>query len=110
MAHIMPFAAHGDTLPAVKAEGKMKGRGDDRKCIGAEITVLLTADSCAHVPIVIEGYDMTRLPDRLSFQNHNVKLSFIQAKFKDLVIEFSGGDYGAIRYSGRATNVEFLNL
>lgn len=39
-----------------------------------------------------------------------MKLDFLKARFSDLVITFSGGDYGAIRYKGTATGVEFLNL
>ena len=38
-----------------------------------------------------------------------MKLDLLIADFKGLVIEFSGGDFGAIRYKGRATGVTFTN-
>lgn len=35
-------------------------------------------------------------------------MDFLKVRFTDLVITFSGGDYGAINYRGTASNVEIL--
>lgn len=61
-------------------------------------------------PITIPGLDISKLPSPEVVTERNMKLDFLKARFSDLVITFSGGDYGAIRYKGTATGVEFLNL
>lgn len=38
----------------------------------------------------------------------NVSLNFLKVRFTDLVVTFSGGDYGAIRYKGTATGAEII--
>lgn len=105
----LPYASHGDTLPVVKIAPKYKGKGDNRHIIGAEVTTILTFDSCAPVPIVIEGFDASKLPAQSIVNEHNMKLSFIMAQFRDLVINYRGGDFGSVIYSGTASSVEVMN-
>ena len=104
------FAAHGDTLAVSKISPKYEGSGEARHIIGAQVTALLLFDNCAQVPITIPGLDISKLPSPEVVTERNMKLDFLKARFSDLVITFSGGDYGAIRYKGTATGVEFLNL
>ncbi len=105
----LPFAAHGDTLPIVKISPKYVGSGDARHIEGTAINALLLFDNCAQVPITIPGLDVAKLPAPEVVTERNMKLNFIQARFTDLVISFSGGDYGAIRYKGTASGIEILN-
>lgn len=106
----MPFPAHGDTLPVVKGGPKYEGSGEARQLVGTVIEGLLLFDSCAHVRINIPDLDPSSLPSTEFFTERNMKMNFVLARFKNLVITFSGGDYGAIRYKGTASGVEFLNL
>jgi len=110
MPHTLPPAAHGDTLPVVKITPKHEGRGEARHIVGAELTALLPFDSMAPAPIVIPGLDAATLPTPEIVAGRNMKLDLLIAKFENLVIEFSGGDFGAVRYKGRATGVAFTNL
>lgn len=105
----LPFAAHGDTLPIVKIAPKYEGAGDARHIAGTTVTALLLFDNCATVSITIPGLDAAKLPAPEVVTERNMKLDFIKARFADLVISFSGGDYGAIRYRGAANGVEILN-
>lgn len=106
----LPYAAHGDTIPVVKVGPKYEGSGEARHLIGAVTDGMLLFDSCAHVPITIRDLDPTSLPSPEFFTERNMKMDFVLARFQNLVITFSGGDYGAIRYKGTASGVEFLNL
>lgn len=107
---ILPFAAHGDTLPVVKISTKYEGSGAARHEIGTQLNALLLFDSCAQVPITVQGLDVSQMPSPELVSERNMSLKFLVAKFQNLAIAFSGGDYGAIRYKGTATGVEFLNL
>lgn len=109
-AHDLPPIAYGDTLYVANAQEKFKGKDAARHSIGVEVDVILLFDHLAHVPILIEGFDVKQLPAPEVISEHNMKLDLIKARFKDLRITFSGGDFGAIRYAGTATGVEFLNL
>lgn len=106
----LPFAAHGDTLPVVKISTKYEGSGPARHEAGVQFNALLLFDNCAPVPITIPGLDITRFPTAELVTQRNLKLQFLIARFRDLVITFSGGDYGTVRYKGTATGVELLNL
>lgn len=106
----LPFAAHGDTLPIVKISQKFEGVGAARHEVGVQFTALLLFDNCAVVPIVVPGLDISQFPSAEIVTQRNMKLQFLVARLQNLVITFSGGDYGAIRYKGTATGVEFLNL
>lgn len=108
--HVLPPNAHGNRLPVSKIAEKYDGKGDARHVIGAEITVLLPFDNLAPVPIVIEGLDVAALPSAETVNEHNMKLDLLIGDFQGLVIEFAGGDFGAIRYRGRATGVSFPSL
>jgi len=110
MASTLPCAAHGDSLPIVKISPKYEGSGETRHIVGAQFTALLLFDNCAHVPITIQGLDASTLPSPELVNDRNLKLQFLIAKFQNLTITFSGGDYGSIRYKGTAAGVEFLNL
>lgn len=110
MGHTLPRAAHGDVLPVVKIAPKFEGKGDARHIVGAELMALLTFDNLAPVPIVIQGLDASTLPAPEVVAERNMKLDLLLAKFDGLVIEFSGGDYGAVRYKGSARGVTFTNL
>lgn len=105
----LPFAAHGDTLPIVKIASKYEGARDARHTAGTIATAMLLFDNCAQVPITIPGLDASKLPAPEVVTERNMKLDFIKARFTDLVISFSGGDYGAIRYRGTASGIEILN-
>lgn len=106
----LPFVAHGDTMPIVKIAPKFEGTGAARHEVGTQINVLLLFDNCAQVPIVISGLDASKLPSPELVMERNTGMKFLVAKFQNLVITFSGGDFGAVRYKGTATGVEFLNL
>ena len=110
MASRLPYAAHGDTLPVTKIETAYAGTGEARHVVGAKAIAMLLFDHCAHVPITIPGLDIAKLPTNDFVTERNMKMQFLVARFRDLVIEFSGGDYGAVRYKGTASGVEFLNL
>lgn len=105
----LPFASHGDILPIVKIGPKHEGKGEARHIAGSLIHALLPFGSCAQVPITIPGLDATKLPAPEVVTEHNMKLDFIKARFTDLTISFSGGDYGSIRYSGTASGVEIIS-
>ena len=104
----LPHSAHGDILPAVKISPKYEGTGDAKHIVGTTIETMLPFDSCAHVPVTIRGLDAFSLPSPEIIADHNLKLDFLKARFSNLVITFSGGDYGSIRYKGTASGVEFL--
>ena len=108
--HVLPPAAHGDTLPVVKIVPKYEGKGEARHIVGTEFDGLLPFDNMAHVPIVIPGLDAATLPTQETVCERNMKMDLLMGKFQGLVIEFSGGDFGAVRYKGRATGVTFTNL
>lgn len=110
MPSIFPFTAHGDTMPVVKTGTKFEGTGPARHEVGAQLNALLLCDNCAQVSIVIPGLDASKLPSPELVMERNMTMKFLIAKFQNLVITFSGGDFGAIRYKGTATGVEFLNL
>lgn len=110
MAHILPFLAHGSKLPVSKTSPRYEGKGDARHIVGSELTVLLPFDGMAQVPIVIPNLDPTTLPAQETITERNMKLDMLIGDFQNLVIEFSGGDFGAVRYKGRATGVTFTNL
>jgi len=106
----LPFQAHGDTLPVVKVEPAKEGPKDNRQVIGSKLFALLLFDSCAQVPIIVRGLDVSRLPAPEIFTQRNLRMNFIMAKFHNLSISFRGSDFGSVRYEASATNVEFLNL
>ncbi len=106
----LPFAAHGDTLPVVKISTKYEGSGAARHEAGVQFNALLLFDNCVAVPIVVPGLDISKFPSTEMVTQRNMKMQFLIARFRDLTITFSGGDYGAIRYKGTASGVEFLNL
>lgn len=108
--HTLPPAAHGSKIAVVKIAQKYEGRGETRHIIGSELTGLLPFDGMAAVPIVIPGLDVTTLPSQEVITERNMRLDLLVGDFQGLVIEFSGGDYGAVRYTGRATGVTFTNL
>lgn len=110
MASTLPFAAHGDTLPVVKISPKFEGSGAARREIGTQFNALLLFDNCAQVPITVPGLDASAMPSPELVSERNLSLKFLTAKFQNMIITFSGGDFGAIRYKGTATGVEFLNL
>lgn len=110
MPSTLPFAAHGDTLPVVKITTKYEGSGPARHEAGVQLNALLLFDHCAQVPITVPGLDITKFPSTEVVTQRNMKMQFLVARFRDLAITFSGGDYGAIRYKGTASGVEFLNL
>lgn len=106
----LPFAAHGDTLPVVKITTKYEGSGAARHEVGVQFNALLLFDNCAQVPITIPGLDISKFPSADVVTQRNQKLQFLIGKFQNLVITFSGSDYGRIVYRAVATGVEFLNL
>lgn len=106
----LPFAAHGDTLPVVKISQRFEGTGAARHAVGVQFNALLLFDGCAQVPITVPGLELSKMPSPESVSGRNLSLKFLVAKFHNLVITFSGGDFGSIRYKGTATGVEFLNL
>ena len=110
MASTLPFAAHGDILPVVKFETAYEGKDAARHEVGVKVTALLLFDNCAAVPIVIKGFDFTQMPTGELVTARNMKLQLLVAKFSNLVITFTGGDFGAIRYKGTASGIEILNL
>ena len=109
MSHTLPHAAHGDVLPVVKIAPKFEGKGEARHVIGTELTVLLPFDSLAAAPVVIIGLDAASLPSPEIVAAHNAKLDLLLGKFDGLTIEFSGGDFGAVRYKGSAKGVTFAS-
>ncbi len=110
MPHTLPAAAHGDTLPVAKISPKYEGKGETRHVVGTEVTTLLPFDNMAPAPIVSPGLDAATLPTPETVTERNMKLDLLMGKFQGLVIEYSGGDFGSIRYKGRATGVVFTNL
>lgn len=106
----LPFAAHGDTLPVVKISTKYEGSGAARHEVGVQFNAMLLFDNCAMVPITIPGLDISKFPSTDVVTQRNMKLQFLVARFQNLTITFSGGDYGSVRYKGTANGVEFLNL
>lgn len=106
----LPFVAHGDTLPVVKISTRYEGSGAGRHEVGVQFNALLLFDNCAQVPIVIPGLDIAMFPPPNTVTERNMKLQFLVARFENLVIYFSGGEYGAVRYKATATGVELLNL
>lgn len=110
MNHVLPYAAHGSKLPVAKIGPKYEGKGDARHIIGAELCTLLPFDGMAPAPIVIRGLDAATLPTQETITERNMKLDMLVGDFQGLVIEYAGGDFGAIRYSGKATGVTFTNL
>ena len=107
--HTLPPAAHGSKLPVVKIAPKYEGKGEARHIIGSELTGLLSFDGMAAVPIVIPGLDVATLPSQEAVTERNMRLDLLVGDFQGLVIEFSGGDFGTVRYTGRATGVMFTN-
>lgn len=109
MASTLPFAAHGDTLPVVKIVPKYEGEGNNRRVIGIQCDALLLFDHCTRVPITVIGAEASTLPSNEILTERNMKLQLVLARFQNLVVSFSGGDYGSIRYKGTATGIEVLN-
>lgn len=108
--HTLPPAAHGSKLPVVKISPKYEGKGDTRRVIGAELIGLLPFDGMAAVPIVIPNLEVATLPSQEVITERNMRLDLLVGDFQGLVIEFSGGDFGAVRYTGYAKGVTFPNL
>lgn len=106
----LPYASHGDTHAVTKIAPKYEGNGDARHIVGCVADIMLLFDNCARVPVTILGLDPAKLPSPEAVTGRNLKMDFLKARFTDLVITFSGGDYGAIRYKGTANGIEFLNL
>lgn len=106
----LPYASHGDTHVVTKIAPKYEGSGDARHIVGGVADIMLLFDNCARVPVTILGLDPAKLPSPEVVTERNLKMDFLKARFTDLVITFSGGDYGAIRYKGTASGIEFLNL
>jgi hypothetical protein len=106
----LPFIAHGDTLPVVKVDKAYKGQGQARQELGSKVTALLLFDNCAHVPITIPGLDFSKLPSPDVVSSRNGKMQFLLARFRDLEINYRGGDFGTVIYTGTASGLEFLNL
>ena len=104
----LPHSAHGDTLPVVKIGPKYEGKGEARHIVGTQLYVLLLFDNCAQAPTTVLGPDPTLFPPPEVVAERNMKADFLKARFTDLVITFSGGDYGAINYRGTASNAEIL--
>ena len=104
----LPPSAHGDTLPVVKIGPKYEGKGEARHIVGTQFHALLLFDNCAQAPITILGPDPTLFPTPEVVAERNLKMDFLRVRFTDLVITFSGGDYGAINYRGTASNVEII--
>ena len=106
----LPSLSHGDTLPVTRIEAAYEGRGEARHENGIKVTVLLPFDAFASVPVTIPGVDVTNFPSNDVITERNMALRFLVGKFKNLVISFSGGDYGAVRYRGTASGLTILNL
>lgn len=104
----LPHAAHGDTLPIVKISPKYEGKGETRRIIGTQLHALLLFDNCAQAPITILGLDSATLPAPGIVAEHNMTMSFLKARFTDLVITFNGGDYGTVKYHGTASGADIL--
>jgi len=104
----LPLAAHGDVLPIVKITPKYEGKGESRHVVGVQFYALLLFDSCARVPITVLNLDPAALPAPDVVGEHNMKLNFLTVRFKDLVITFTGGEYGAINYRGTASGAEIV--
>lgn len=108
MASTLPHAAHGDELVIAKIEPKSEGKGENRHIIGTQFRALLLFDNCAHANIIVKGLDATKFPAPGVVTERNMKLDFLKIRFTDLVITYSGGDYGAINYRGTASNAEII--
>lgn len=109
-AHTLPYAAHGDTHIVTQITPKYEGSGDTRHIVGGVTDIILLFDNCARVPVTILGVDPSKLPSPEVVTERNMKMDFLKARFTDLEITFSGGEFGTIRYKGTASGVEFLNL
>lgn len=106
----IPKIALPETWIVVDIGPKYEGKDVTRRIVGTQVKILLTLDHCAPVPITIRGLNSDTLPSPELVNDRNLKTDFLVARFQNLEISFSGGDYGAIRYRGTATGVEFLNL
>lgn len=104
----LPHAAHGDVLPVVKIGPKYEGKGEARHIVGTQLSALLLFDNCACVTITILGLDPTSFPAPEVVTERNMKLDFLKVRFANLVITFTGGDYGSITYRGTASNAEII--
>lgn len=104
----LPHPSHGDTLPIVKIGPKYEGKGDARRVVGTQFRALLLFDNCAHATIVVLGPDPTKFSAPEVVTERNMKLDFLKVRFTDLVINYFGGDYGAIRYTGTASGAEIV--
>lgn len=107
---VLPSVAHGDTLPVCDIGKAYKGKGEARQEIGSKVTAMLLFDHCAHVPITIPGLDISKLPSPDTVTARNTKMQFLVARFHNLEINYRGGDYATVIYSGTASGIEFLNL
>lgn len=106
----LPKAAYDDNQIVTKVAPKYDGTGDARRIIGIIVDIMLLFDNCARVPVTILGADISKFPAAEVVHERNLKMDFLKAHFTDLVISFSGGDFGSIRYKGTASGIEFVNL
>lgn len=109
MASTLPYSAHGNELVVTKIDPKYEGKGENRHIVGAQLRALMLFDGCAHATIVVMGIDPAKFPPPEVITEHNMKLNFLKVRFSDLVITFSGGDYGAIIYRGTASGAEVIH-
>lgn len=108
MASTLPHSAHGNDLVVTKIEPQNEGKNENRHVVGTKFRGLLLFDHCAHVTIVVKGLDPAKFPGPEVVTERNMKLDFMKVHFTDLVITFTGGDYGAITYRGTASNAEII--
>lgn len=105
---ILPHTAHGDVLPIVRISLKYEGKGEVRHIVGTQLHALPLFGNCAQASISIVGLDPASFPASEVIAERNMKMDFLKIRFIDLVITFSGGDYGAISYRGTASNAEII--
>lgn len=104
----LPHPAHGDTLHIVKISPKYEGKGDARHIVGTQFHALLLFDNCAQATIAVLGLDLGKMPTPEVIADRNMRLDFLKVRFTDLVINYFGGDYGTIRYTGTASGAEII--
>lgn len=108
MASTLPHLAHGDELIVTKIEPKNEGVKENRHVVGVQFRGLLLFDNCAHVTIVVKGLDPAKFPSPEVITERNMKLDFLKVRFTDLVITFTGSEYGSVTYRGTASNAEII--
>lgn len=108
MASTLPQAAYSNEIVVTKIEPHNEGKNENRHVVGVRFRGLLLFDGCAHVSIVVRGLDPAKFPAPEVVTERNMKLDFLKVRFTDLVITFTAGDYGAIRYTGTASGAEII--